>query len=70
MAVWENLFTFSDAPGHEWIIVHEASFVDDHFLIDGRWAVRDAPTDIGVWRPLTGVDGIPLYPEGLLGLVT
>ncbi len=51
-------------------MVHESSFVDDHFLTDGRWTVRDAPTDIGVWRPLTGVNGIPLYPEGLLDLVT
>ncbi len=70
LAVRENIFTFNNAAGHEWIIVHEASFVDDRFLTDGRWPVRDAPTDIGVWRPLTGVDGIPLYPDGLLDLVT
>ena len=70
LAVWENIFAFNDAPGQEWIAVHEASFCDERFLTDGRWPVRDAPTDIGVWRPLTGAHGIPLYPEGLLDLVT
>jgi 8-oxo-dGTP pyrophosphatase MutT (NUDIX family) len=70
LAVWENIFAFNDAPGQEWIAVHEASFCDERFLTDGRWPVRDAPTDIGVWQPLTGAHGIPLFPEGLLDLVT
>lgn len=69
LAVWENLFTFNDAPGHEWVVIHEASFVESRFLADGRWPVLDAPTDVGVWRPLTGAGGIPLYPEGLETLV-
>ncbi len=69
LAVWENLFTFNDAPGHEWIVVHEASFRDERFLDDARWPVADAPTDVGVWRSLAGAHGIPLCPDGLETLV-
>lgn len=69
LAVWENLFTFNDTPGHEWIVVHEARFRDERFLPDGRWPVLDAPTDVGVWRPLAGMPGIPLCPAGLETLV-
>lgn len=69
LAVWENIFTFNDTPGHEWVVIHEARFRDERYLEDGRWPVRDAPTDVGVWRPLAGVHGIPLYPVGLMTLV-
>lgn len=68
LAVIESLFTFNGAPGHEWVVVHAARLLDDAYLADGRWVVRDAPTDIAVWRPLTGARGIPLHPPGFAEL--
>lgn len=69
LAVVESLFTFNGAPGHEWVVVHAARLLDDAFLTDGGWVVRDAPTDIAVWRPLAGANGIPLHPAELATLL-
>lgn len=70
VAALENIFEFNGAPGHEIVLVHRARFVDPAFHEDRRFPVRDAPTDTGVWRPRTGADGIPLYPEGLADLLS
>ncbi len=65
VAVLENIFVFNGRPGHEWVVLHEARFLDDALLGPGPHPVLDAPTDLGVWRPLTGTDLPRLVPDSL-----
>jgi ADP-ribose pyrophosphatase YjhB (NUDIX family) len=65
IGVVENLFEFDRAAGHQVVFVYRAVVPDDLVPNEGAWY-----DDVGVpmrveWRPLAGVDGIPLYPAGL-----
>lgn len=69
LAVLENIFVFNGCPGHEWVVVHEARFTDPAMLGPGPFPVLDAPTDVGVWRPLAG-EGLPrLCPAAIADLL-
>ena len=68
----ENIFTYEGAPGHEFVLVYEARFVDPSFY---QRETIEAVEDDGVrfraiWRHLHSFTSeFPLYPEGLLELV-
>lgn len=70
LAVLENLYTFNGAPGHEWVVVHEAAFTQERMLGPGPFPVLDAPTDVGVWRPPTGVRLPTLVPSEMAELLS
>jgi len=70
VAALESIFEFNGAPCHEIVLVHRARFLDPAFHEDRRYPVRAAPHDTGVWRPLNGADGIPLYPVGMAALLS
>ncbi|WP_202879643.1 NUDIX domain-containing protein [Serinicoccus kebangsaanensis] len=69
LGVLENIFVFNGRPGHEYIVVHEASFLDPVMLGHGPFPVLDAPTDVGLWRPATGADLPRLVPDSLADLL-
>lgn len=69
LGVLENIFVFNGRPGHEWIVVHEARFLDRAMLDRGPFPVLDAPTDVGVWRSVTGTDLPRLVPDALADLL-
>jgi len=62
--VVENLFELDGTAGHQVVFVYRAVVPDDLVPDCGAWF-----DDVGVpmrveWRPLAGLDGIPLYPAG------
>jgi len=70
----ENIFTYDGRPGHEIVLVYEADFVDrslyEKATIQG---IEDGNIPFkAVWKPLEEFErgGSPLYPEGLLELLT
>jgi diadenosine tetraphosphate (Ap4A) HIT family hydrolase/8-oxo-dGTP pyrophosphatase MutT (NUDIX family) len=71
----ENIFTFNGKPGHEIVMVFDASFIDSSFYrqeqIDG---VDDGVTPLKViWKSLDSFHeqgAPPLYPNGLLDLLS
>ncbi|WP_281965488.1 NUDIX domain-containing protein [Serinicoccus marinus] len=69
LGVIENIFVFNGRPGHEYIVVHDATFTDRAMLGAGPFPVLDAPSDVGVWRPATGVDLPRLVPDALADLL-
>lgn len=73
LQVFENIFTFLGARGHELVWVYEATFVDQSFTErDVVFALEgDASFEVH-WVPLQRfVDGeVPLYPDGLLDALT
>jgi ADP-ribose pyrophosphatase YjhB (NUDIX family) len=73
LGVFENIFTFLGAQGHEIVFVFEAAFADSSFYDrDVVYALEgDASFEVH-WVPLQRfVDGeVPLYPDGLLNALT
>jgi 8-oxo-dGTP pyrophosphatase MutT (NUDIX family) len=69
----ENIFVFNGVPGHEIVQIYEAEFVDESFYAQAEIVVNEGPL-IGkaVWMSLGDFQNgvMPLYPEGLLGLLT
>ena len=69
----ENLFVFNGVPGHEIVQMYEAEFVDESLYAQVEFTVNEGPL-IGkaVWKSLGEFQNgeAPLYPEGLLGLLT
>ncbi|HEX8598438.1 MAG TPA: NUDIX hydrolase [Chloroflexia bacterium] len=69
----ENIFVYNGLPGHEIMLVYDAEFVDATLYEQGE---LNAHEDDGVpfralWKPLSEFGpGAPLYPEGLMALLT
>ncbi len=70
----ENIYVYDGRPGHEIVQVYDGRFVDDSL-----YQKPVLPGDEGgnpfqaVWKPLSDfekVDAPPLYPSGLLELLT
>lgn len=66
LTVVENIFTFNDVPGHEWIVLLRAQLMDDRLLQQGPFPILDAPQDVAVWRPVPAPTGSPpLVPAAI-----
>jgi 8-oxo-dGTP pyrophosphatase MutT (NUDIX family) len=68
----ENIFTFDRRPGHEIVLVYEASFVDPHLYEVESVECRDDDGEfVAVWKPTSDFRAgkATLYPEGLLDLL-
>ena len=69
----ENIFTYDGKPGHEIVLIYEASFVDSllyrlksvRLKDNGDWLVA-------MWKPMADFrsGSAILYPEGLLDLLS
>jgi hypothetical protein len=68
LGVVENLFTHMGVPGHELVLVHEASPADPAACRFDRLPSRDAEGVAAVWRSPADAD-VPLYPAGAAELV-
>jgi len=69
----ENIFTYDSKPGHEIVLVYDGSFVDAGLYEQERITGYEGDALITVIRkPLTafGNSSPPLYPDGLLSLLT
>jgi len=71
----ENIFTYEGRRGHEIVLVYDARFVDE--AIYGKEVIEGYEEDVSlpfriVWKRLDefGPDDPPVYPEGLLVLLT
>ena len=70
----ENIFTFEGEPGHEIVLVYQATFVDPAIYQQNRIngiEGKDIPF-IAVWKALEDFSNGrgPLYPDGLYNLLT
>ncbi|HMD89579.1 MAG TPA: NUDIX hydrolase [Anaerolineaceae bacterium] len=70
----ENIFIYNGQKGHEIILVYDCEFVDptmySKLIING---LEDDGVQIkAVWKSLLEIkeDGVPLYPSGLMQLLT
>jgi ADP-ribose pyrophosphatase YjhB (NUDIX family) len=71
----ENLFTYNNQPGHEVDLVFAAALTDAALYDEPRFPRLDDPPDArrhAVWVPVADLlsGSIPLYPTGLLALLT
>ena len=69
----ENLFVLEGVPGHEIVLVYEANFADDSlYQIEETTGVDIGAQFTALWKPLSafGSGGSPLYPDGLLDLLS
>ena len=72
IGVIENFFTYNNKPGHEIVLVYEATFVDPPlYEVESVECQDDDGTFIGMWKSLAEFRNGkgPLYPEGLLDLL-
>jgi ADP-ribose pyrophosphatase YjhB (NUDIX family) len=68
----ENIFTYDGQPGHEIVLVYEASFADPRlYEVEAVRCRDDGGEFVGVWKPIDEFRSgkAPLYPEGLLDLL-
>lgn len=73
--LFENLFTFDGAPGHEIILMHEARFTDEGMLDVEPFSFAEpgpgGSAHVVQWVPIeqlrAGPD--PLFPDGLLNYI-
>ena len=68
----ENIFIFDGKPGHEIVLVYEATFVDSRLYEVESVRCRDNGGEfVAVWKPIAQFQAgkAPLYPEGLLDLL-
>lgn len=74
LATLEKFFVYQDAPGHEIVLVFEADFAGRSFYqLEETTGVEDVGASFkALWKPLAefGEGGSPLYPDGLLGLLS
>ena len=72
--VIENIFEFEGRPHHEIVFLIEARFEDPHMYDRAEFEIQeaDATRTIATWKSLDelAAGNAPLYPEGLLGLLT
>jgi ADP-ribose pyrophosphatase YjhB (NUDIX family) len=70
----ENIFTYDGQPGHEIALIFEGTFADATLYARGEMTAHedDGVTLRVLWKPLRdfGDGRAPLYPEGLLDLLT
>ncbi len=69
----ENIYTLQGRPGHEIVLIYEGDFVnEDIYSKPSVEANEDGAVFTAKWMPMSDfVDGrFPLYPDGLLGMVT
>ena len=72
VGVIENIFIFDGKPGHEIVLVYEATFVDSRLYEVESVRCRDNGGEfVAMWKPITEFRAgkAPLYPEGLLDLL-
>jgi ADP-ribose pyrophosphatase YjhB (NUDIX family) len=65
----ENIFTYDDEPGHELVVIFEVK-LQDQALYQKAWLPRLDREGRAVWRDLTTLQHTPLYPAGLLALLS
>ncbi|HKY49636.1 MAG TPA: NUDIX domain-containing protein [Candidatus Limnocylindria bacterium] len=69
----ENIFTYLGVSGHELVRVYEARFADTALYDRARFECieADGARFVCVWKPLADFRlGEPLYPDGLLELIS
>ena len=69
----ENIFVSNGRDGHEIVMVYEASLADRSFYERETFEIHEEnAVFIARWMPLHRfqTDGLPLYPDGLLELLT
>ena len=69
----ENIFAFEGKPGHEIVLVYDARFADDSLYERASLEGREGDDPFtAVWKPLSLFpnEQTPLYPDGLLELLT
>lgn len=72
VATIESIFTCNGRRGHEIILVYEAALADRSFYERDTFVVHEEGERLlARWMPLCRfeADGLPLYPDGLLGLL-
>jgi ADP-ribose pyrophosphatase YjhB (NUDIX family) len=71
LGVLENIFQWQGARVHEVVFVFRAAFADPAAYEIERQPIRDDPDggDQVIWRP-AGASDPPLYPAGVVGLIT
>jgi ADP-ribose pyrophosphatase YjhB (NUDIX family) len=72
LGVLENRFVYRGEPGHEIVFLFEARLKDRSFYRRERIEVRETDWGVARWRSLGYFrrGRAPLYPEGLLELLT
>ncbi len=73
LATTENIFTCNGERGHEIVLLYEVTLADQPFYERETFEVHEeSETLTARWIPLREFqkDGLPLYPDGLLGLLT
>jgi 8-oxo-dGTP pyrophosphatase MutT (NUDIX family) len=73
LAALENIFTCNGQPGHEIVLLYEASLGDPSFYEREVFEVHEEVETLPVrWMSLRKfqVENLPLYPDGLLELLT
>ncbi len=73
LGMLENVFTYRGEPGHEICLLYEARFADPAMCERTRIEGMDGSEPLlALWKPLSefGPGRAPLYPEGLLGLMS
>jgi hypothetical protein len=73
LAATENIFTCNGKLGHEIVLLYEVSLADPSFYERESFAVDEENEILTArWIPLREFqeDGPPLYPDGLLELLT
>jgi len=73
LATLENIFTCNGQRGHEVVLLYEATLADSSFYERETFEVHEEEETLtAYWIPLCKfqTDGLPLYPDGLLELLT
>lgn len=61
--VVENIFSIDGQPGHEIVFVYSGGVPEGTVPPEGDTYYEDSGAPMEVrWRPVGGIDGIPLYP--------
>lgn len=66
----ENIFVYNNQPGHEFVVIYEAEFVDPSLYKPGEIEVREGENKLkALWIPLDKFKNreLILYPEKLVG---
>ncbi|MFL7792770.1 MAG: NUDIX hydrolase [Anaerolineae bacterium] len=72
LATLENIFTYKGQVGHEIVLLYEATFANPSAYERAVLTMEDEGNTLTArWMPLdTFQEGPPLYPDGLLDLLT
>jgi hypothetical protein len=72
LGFFENIFEYRGNPGHELVLMYEASVTDHTIYLRESFTVVESkePEPItAVWKSLDDFDETPLYPDGLLAIL-